>query len=268
MESLNNINDISSLNDNKVIGNPNLQNSNIVFNGSGNILYCENNVDLVNSHINFEGNNSLIYLSSTGYNYVLNIQIFHDSVIYFGKDNNITSNLIINVQEHQNVIIGDNCIFGPNVVIRTADAHIIYDMHSKKRINFSSSILIGDHVWIGHQSYICKGAFIGSGAIISNNSHVPSNSLIQSNTLYEGNPVNIIKKNVFFTKEHVGPFTSENSQDFDEYCSRIYLFEESPNETLNFNKINELLFNFDIYEKIEFIQKLFIQNKKHNRFSI
>lgn len=267
MESLNNINNVSSLKNNKVIGNPNLQNSNIVFNGSDNILYCENNVRLVNCNINFNGNNSLIYLSSSKFNYSLNILVFHDSVIYFGKDNNF-SNLNINVQEHQNVIIGDDCIFGPNAVIRTSDAHIIYDNDSKKRINFSSSVIIGDHVWIGHQAYICKGSYIGSGAIISNNSHVPSNTLIKSNTLNEGNPINLVKENVFFTKENVGPFTFNDSLDFDEYSSRIFLFENKTGETLDFNKINELLSDFDINNKIDFIQKLFIQNKKHNRFSI
>lgn len=267
MESINNIEEISSLKENKIIGNPSLQNSNIVFNGSGNILYCENNVKLLNSNINFAGDNSLIYLSSSKTRYVLNALIFYDSVIYFGKENNIASDLNINVQEHQNVIIGDDCIFGPNTNIRTADAHIIYDGYSKKRISFSSSTLIGDHVWIGHQSYISKSV-IGSGAIIGNNSHVPSNSIIKSNTLNEGNPVNIIKENVFFTNENVGPFTSSDSHNFDEYSSRIYLFKNVPGETLDFDKINELLFNFDINHKIEFIQKLFIQNKKHNRFSI
>lgn len=268
MESVKSINDISSLNENKIIGSPNLENSTIFFNGSGNILYCENNVNLVNCNINFGGNNSLIYLSSSKFVYMLNIQIFQDSVIYIGKDNTINSNVSINVQEHQNVIIGDEGIIGGNTTIRTADAHIIYDNVSKKRINFSSGVIIGDHVWIGHESYICKGSHIGSGAIISNNSHVPSNSLVNSNTLYEGNPIKIIKHNIFFTKDYVGPFTDEDSCNFSEYTSRIYLFEEKAGETLDLDKIDELLSNFSIFDKIDFIQKLFIQSKKHNRFSI
>ena len=44
-------------------------------------------VKLVNDSICFEGNNSLIYLSSTpNSQYSLDLQGYHDSVIYFDKN--------------------------------------------------------------------------------------------------------------------------------------------------------------------------------------
>lgn len=268
MESVTTIEEISSLNENRITGNPRLSNSKIIFQGSGNVLYCENNVDLVNCSILFGGSNSLIYLSSTNSDYSFNIQIFQNSVIFIGRDNNLTPPININVQEHQNLIIGDEGIIGSGTNIRTSDAHIIYDAGSKKRINHSSSVLIGDHIWLGHLSYVSKGAKIGSGTIIDNYSYIPSNSILKSNNLYGGNPVKIIDDNVFFTKDYVGNFEKEYSDNVDEYVSGIYLYSQNSGETLDFGKVDSLLSNFKVGEKLDFIQKLFIQNKKHDRFSI
>ena len=62
-------------------------------------FYCEREVKLVNANIRFEGNNSLVYLSSTpNSQYPLNLQVYHDSVVFFGRDNNMTAPLNINVQ--------------------------------------------------------------------------------------------------------------------------------------------------------------------------
>ena len=268
MESVNSKEQFIHLKVNRIIGNPSLINSKITFEGSGNILYCENNVNLVNANIRFGGNNSLIYLSSSYSNYPIVLFIFQDSVAFIGRDNNMTAPININVQEHQNLVIGDGGIIGSGVNIRTSDAHVIYDANSKKRINNSGSVLIGDHVWLGHLSYVSKGAKIGSGSIIDNYSYVSSNIQLDSNNLYGGNPITLLKKGVFFTKDYVGNFNKGDSEAVDEYSSRIYLYSETPGENLDFNRVDAMLKKFSVEEKLDFIQKLFIQNKKHNRFSI
>ena len=43
---------------NKIVGNINLDNSNIKFIGKNNILYVDNGITLVNSSIEFRGDNS------------------------------------------------------------------------------------------------------------------------------------------------------------------------------------------------------------------
>ena len=255
MEEVINSEQISLLKENKIIGDPTIEHSRIHFEGKNNIIFCENNVKLWGCSILFKGNNSLIYLSSSN-GYCLNIQIVQVPPIY------------LNIQEHQNLIIGDDCSIGSNANIRTGDAHIVYDKESKVRLNMGSSVFIGDHVWLGHQIYVDKGVSIGSGAVVENNSHVPSNVVLKSNTIYSGNPVNLIKSDVFFTKDYVANFTKEDSKDFNTYSSRIFLYENVPGETLDIKKVDNLLSNFDVDEKLEFIQKLFIQNKKHNRFFI
>ena len=251
MEVVTNTEQISSLKDNKILGNPTIEYSKIQFHGKNNIIFCESNVKLWGCDIVFKGNNSLIYLSSSN-GYCLIVRIVHDSVLFIGKNNDLIPPIGINVQEHQNLIIGDDCSIGSNSDIRTGDAHIIYDRESKSRLNMSSSVFIGDHVWLGHKIYIDKGAIIGSGAIVENNSYVPSNE----------------RSDVFFTKDYVANFTKEDSKDFNTYSSRIFLYDNVPGETLDIKKVDSLLSNFDVNEKLDFIQKLFVQNKKHNRFFI
>lgn len=268
METVSNNNEFSSLKHNVVVGNPNLINTNISFNGKNNVLYCEKDINIVNSSIRFIGDNSLIYLSKNKNNYPINIQIFQSSVLYMGKDNTMSATINMDIQEHQNIIIGDDCIMGSNTTFKTSDGHLIYDINSKQRINHSKSILIGDHVWIGHQAYICKGAIIGSGAIVDNNSHVGSNNILKSNKLYSGNPISLVKDNVFFINNYVGNFTNEDTISFNDYKSNVFIYDVVNNESLDFFRIDEILSSLNINEKIEFIQKLFIHNKKHNRFSI
>ena len=268
MEIVSNRNEISSLNDNRIEGNPKMEYSKITFAGKDNILFCENNVNLVHCNIVFKGNGSLIYLSSCKGNYSLNMQVVHDSAIYIGKNNDLIAPLNINVQEHQNLIIGEDCSIGSNTNIRTGDAHIIYDQRSKNRLNGGASVFIGDHVWLGHQIYVDKGVKIGSGSVIENNTYIASNSILKSNSIYQGNPAKLIKENVFFTKDYVANFTKEDSRTFDTYSSRIFMYDDVDGETLDIEKVDKLLSQFDVDEKLDFIQKLFIQNKRHNRFSI
>ena len=268
MEAIKDINDRDNLRENKIIGNPKLSNSTIAFTGKNNILVCEDNINIVNSSIRFHGNDSVVYLGYTTSNYALDINVFQNSTVFIGKDNKLSPTLHINVQEHQNFIMGDDCIVGSNFNARTADAHIVYDVNTKKRINYSSSVFIGDHVWLAHQVYVEMGAKIGSGAIVNNNSHVYKNSILNSNNLYSGNPAQLVREDVFFTKEYTGNFTEEDTLSYDDYNSRLFIFGVDKSESLDLNKIDELISDLDPDKRVELIEKLFIKNKLHNRFSI
>ena len=46
------------------------------------------------------------------------------------------------------------------------------------------------------------------------------------------------------------------------------MFDVVNGESLDTAKINDLILNLEPEKKIEFIEKLFIRNKLHNRFSI
>lgn len=269
MESVRSIADIGNLEKNRVEGNPEITNSNIIFKGENNVLFCEGNVKLVNSNFSFEGSNSIIYLSSAlNYRYSINIIIYNDSTFFIGKDNNLSSPININIQENQNVIIGSEGSISSGVNIRTSDIHPIYDNKSRKRINYGKSVFIGDHVWIGHLSYISRGAKIGSGAIVENYTFVPHNARIKSNSLVVGNPAKLERNDVFYVKEFLGYHRAEDSVNTQEYKSDVFIYEFVNQETLDMDRIDQILKDLDVDSRLEFIQKLFVRNKRKNRFTI
>lgn len=269
METVKSLEDITNLEKNRIEGNPEISNSTISFKGANNILYCEGNVKIIGAKFLFEGNNSIVYLSSSmNSQYSFTLVIYNDSTFFIGREGNMSSPININIQENQNVIIGAECSLSSGVNIRTADIHPIYDNQTKQRVNYAKSVFIGDHVWIGHLSYISRGTHIGSGAIIENNSFIPHNAKIKSNSLVMGNPARVEKTNVFFTKEFLGYHRSEDSLNTQDYKSDVFIYEFVNKETLNLDQIDKILKELDVNSRLEFIHKLFIRNKRKNRFTI
>ena len=267
MEFIKNAAQFEKMIDNKIIGEPELINSKINFFGKGNILICKKEMSLKNVILDFHGDNSLVYLESN-LNDFFRLNISHDSLLFVGKDVDFGVSNNISIFEGQNVIIGDECMIGDNVSITTSDNSPIYSFSNKERINFSASILIGDHVLIGNNSFISKNVKIGSGSIIDSSSFIQSNVIIHSNVQVSGNPVKIIKEKVFFTKDFLNTFNSEDSFNSKNYKSDVFMFNVDAQETLNMNHVDEILKEFDVESKIEFVEKLFIKNKRKNRFSL
>lgn len=269
MESVKSLEDIKNLEHNRIEGSPEIINSKITFKGNNNILYCEGNVKLVGANFSFESNNSIVYLSSAQHSqYSFNLVIYTDSTFFIGRESNLSSPININIQENQNVIIGSGCSISSGVNIRTADIYPIYENISKKRINYAKSVFIGDHVWIGHLAYISRGVKIGSGAIIENYSFIPHNARVPSNSLVVGNPARVEKTNVFYTKDFLGYHRVEDSLNTKDYKSDVFVYENVNQETLDLDKIDRILKDLDVNSRLEFIQKLFVRNKRKNRFTI
>ena len=266
METVKNQKGIQKLNNNKIIGDISLENSSIEFKGQNNILFCNSHIKIVNSKLRFTGNNSLIFFDENNYPFSINIRVGTDSVFYLGKDCylNKTSNMY--ATERKNILIGKECLLSFGCYFRTADPHLIYDVKTKKRLNFSKSIIIGDHVWIGQNSLILKNTFIGSGAIIGGSS-VVSNKRIESNTIYAGNPARKIKDGVFYSS----PMSTHDFDKFKEIESKIYDSDayvyEKDETTQNLEKINNDLLNIELAaDKIKYLLNNISNNDNKNRF--
>lgn len=269
METVKSLDDIKKLEKNRVTGNPEMNKSQITFKGRNNHLYCEGNVKLNNAKFTFNGDNSIVFLSSAlKSQYSFNLVIYNDSTFYIGREGIMSSPININIQENQNVIIGAGVTISSGVNIRTADIYPIYDNETKQRVNFAKSVFIGDHVWIGHLAYISRGAQIGSGSIIENNSFVQHNARIPSNTIARGNPVKIERDGVFYTDDFLAYNRPEASLETKDYKSDVFIYEFINEETLDMDKIDQILKQLDSDSRLEFIQKLLVRNKRTNRFTI
>jgi len=89
------------------------------------------------------------------------------------------------------VIIGDDVMLGPGVLISTA-THPLNAEKRKKGIESAHSITIGNGVWIGMGAKILPGVKIGDNAVIAAGAVVNKNVL--ANTVVGGVPATFIKQ--------------------------------------------------------------------------
>ena len=113
------------------------------------MLFFEEGVTLASCTLEFNGNNSLITLGKSRHAYRMSVSVFNNCVFSVGRDNYFNGPLKTIVSEERTVFIGDDCLFSFGVWIRTADPHLVYDAHTKKRMNPSKDVFIGDHVGLG-----------------------------------------------------------------------------------------------------------------------
>lgn len=112
-------------------------------------------------------------------------------VIEIGKNNFFNSNC--KLVSLKSIVIGDNNLFGPNVVIvdhnhRYSEADKLiceqgYDIESVK---------IGSNVWIGANVTVCAGVNVCDNVVIAANSVVTKN--IEKSGVYAGVPAKFLKE--------------------------------------------------------------------------
>lgn len=88
------------------------------------------------------------------------------------------------------VIIGDNCMIGPNTGIYTAGHSI--EPKDRNRSGYAIPIKIGNDVWIGGSCVILPGVTVGDNSVVAAGSVVTRD--VPANTIVAGNPAKEIKK--------------------------------------------------------------------------
>ena len=242
-------------------------NSQINFFGKNNILYVEDGATVKNTIINFNKNNSVVYLSGNRNHYLLDCSVNNGNTVYIGRDCYFSGTMHIIASEGKNIIIGDHGLFSFGIWIRTADAHLIYDVNTKKRINYSQSVLIGDHVWLGQQSLILKGSQIGSGSVLGGGA-VVSCGRILSNSVYGGNPARCIREGIFFSGECVHGWTENDTKKYAQMQTDKWIYQ-ADDGCQSFQDLDAQLQTQDSAEqRLAMIREVLAENKTKNRFFI
>ena len=99
--------------------------------------------------------------------------------------------------------IGSDCMFSRGIELRTGDSHSIFDMNTKKRINYAQNINVGNKVWVGAHSRILKGVHIESEVVIGIGSLVLNGNVLKSNSVYGGVPAKMLKSNVTWDRQRI-----------------------------------------------------------------
>ncbi|MBQ4054861.1 MAG: sugar O-acetyltransferase [Clostridia bacterium] len=123
---------------------------------------------------------------------------------HYGIHTKVGKNTFINFnftcQDDGEVIIGENCDFGPNVTITTPIHPMLADERrllrcpdgSEKRLCYTKPVRIGNRCWICANVTILPGVTIGDGCVIGAGSVVTRS--IPDNCFAAGNPCRVIRR--------------------------------------------------------------------------
>lgn len=268
---ISNTEELQALSKNEFRGHlPEMVNSKFFFEdySVNNIIYCEEGVKLENCAIRMLGSNSVLYLCKSKQPYRVKVMIYHNSVVAFGRDNFYNRDMQAVITEQKNLIIGSENLFSLEIWMRTGDSHLIYEIDSKKRINASKSIYIGDHNWIGQQTLILKGTQISSGTVVGANS-VVTGKKIPANTCFAGSPARLTKTGIFWDPKCSHSFRDKETEDSMNFNAdpKAHVFEFKEEEYLDYQDIEKnLKAAKTAAEKFEVIDAV-MKNTNHNRFS-
>lgn len=124
--------------------------------------------------------------------------------VHFGSD--IYANFNLTIVDDAHVYVGDKVMFGPNVVIATANHPIEPGLRSKA-LQYNKDVHIGENTWIAAGVTIVPGVHIGKNVVIGAGSVVTKD--IPDNVVAVGNPCRVLReigehdKEYFYRKEKI-----------------------------------------------------------------
>lgn len=123
--------------------------------------------------------------------------------IHFG--NGVYANFGLTCVDDTHIYIGDKTMFGPNVVLATANHPILPELR-EKAYQYNKEIHIGKNCWLGAGVIVVPGISIGDNSVIGAGSVVTRD--IPDNVLAVGNPCRVLRK----ISEHDREFFYKNER--------------------------------------------------------
>lgn len=123
------------------------------------------------------------------------------NTIKIGEKTTIYNAFLSVGDKHTKIVIGRDCLFSVDVILRTSDSHSIFMTDGYSRINQGEDIILGDHVWLCNGVNVLKGVKIGDGAVVGTQSVVTKS--ISPQSIACGNPAKIVKTNIRWDEQRV-----------------------------------------------------------------
>ena len=109
--------------------------------------------------------------------------------VHFG--NNVYANFNLTLVDDTHIYVGDNTMFGPNVVVATAGHPVLPELREKIG-QFNIPVHIGKNCWLGAGVVVLPGVNIGDGSVIGAGSVVTRD--IPANVVAVGNPCRVLRQ--------------------------------------------------------------------------
>lgn len=242
-----------------------LERSKIIFHGDGNTVILEDGAHLRDTTLQLHGNNSVVYICASPWPVYLNANIFHDSVLFVGKNCSFNGKLQLSLSERKHIIIGSDCIFSYGISIRTSDPHLIYSADSSQRTNPSKSVVVGDHVWIAEDVRLLKGSAIGSGSLVGVRSVVTKP--MPSNMAIVGTPGRPVGKPTFWKRPSVHAYSPQDTHNSMTADGREFIYDCSARPRALLDTLDRLESLSSSGQRLEWCKNTASSNDK-NRFAL
>ena len=109
--------------------------------------------------------------------------------VHFGR--NIYANFNLTLVDDTHIYVGDNTMFGPNVVVATAGHPLLPELR-EQGFQYNALVHIGRNCWIGAGAIIVPGITIGDNVVIGAGSVVTKD--IPSGVVAVGNPCRVLRE--------------------------------------------------------------------------
>jgi maltose O-acetyltransferase len=103
---------------------------------------------------------------------------------------NFFSNRNLSLIDQGGIVIGNDCMFGPNVTVVTSN-HPIDPEARKTNVVINKTVRIGNNVWLCANSLILPGVTVGDNAVVAAGAVVTKD--VPPNTVVAGNPAKVVK---------------------------------------------------------------------------
>jgi acetyltransferase-like isoleucine patch superfamily enzyme len=164
--------------------------------GANNTIIVHKLSRLINTKINISGNNNRIEIFDKVYVENGDFCVEDDGgEITIGEQTIISGYTHIAAIEGTKITVGKNCLFSADITIRSGDSHSIIECNSRKRINPSKDVSLGNRIWLCNGATVLKGVEIPDNCIVSTHA-VVTKSPGETNCIIGGNPAIILKRSV------------------------------------------------------------------------
>lgn len=102
----------------------------------------------------------------------------------------VYANFNLTLVDDGEIVIGDQCMFGPNVTIATAGHPVDPDLR-RQTLQFNLPVRIGRNVWVGAGSIILPGVTVGDDTVIGAGSVVTKD--LPAGVVAVGNPCRVLR---------------------------------------------------------------------------
>ena len=109
--------------------------------------------------------------------------------VHFGKY--VYCNFNVTLVDDTHIYVGDNTMFGPNVVVATAGHPLLPELREQV-YQYNAPVRIGRNCWLGAGVIVVPGVTIGDNTVVGAGSVVTKD--IPSNVIAVGNPCRVLRE--------------------------------------------------------------------------